>query len=228
MGCYFAERSPRRVRLLAARLHRHRRRRLRGVAAVATAVGDGDDGAFYDAWVAAGDRLHAEAAAPGPGHPRQRLRSLPGPPPPMRPRTTRSTAPRSSAPRSPPSAPSRGPRYGPRPPARPGLAPLASPSKAPTLPAYFLPADAAAPASRRPLVIVVNGYDATVTEVYFAIAVAASRRGYPRASSSTVPARAGPADRAGPALPARLGGGRPPGDRPRGDPARGRSPTGSC
>ena len=33
------------------------------IQAVARAVGDGDDSAFYDAWVAAGDRLAAEAAA---------------------------------------------------------------------------------------------------------------------------------------------------------------------
>jgi hypothetical protein len=32
------------------------------IAAVGAAVGDGDDGAFHDAWIAAGDRFLAEAA----------------------------------------------------------------------------------------------------------------------------------------------------------------------
>ena len=39
------------------------------IAAVGTAVGDGDDGAFHDAWMAAGDRFAAEAeAAEAKGH----------------------------------------------------------------------------------------------------------------------------------------------------------------
>jgi len=39
------------------------------VAAVAAAVGDGDDGAFYAAWLAAGDRMNAAAlAAQAGGH----------------------------------------------------------------------------------------------------------------------------------------------------------------
>ena len=33
------------------------------IAAVGAAVGDGDDGAFHDAWIAAGDRFLAEAAS---------------------------------------------------------------------------------------------------------------------------------------------------------------------
>ena len=37
------------------------------IEAVGAAVGDGDDAAFHAAWMAAGDRLAAEAEAAGPG-----------------------------------------------------------------------------------------------------------------------------------------------------------------
>lgn len=43
--------------------------------------------------------------------------------------------------------------------------------------AYFLPAFGRA-AETRPLLVLVNGYDGTVTDLYFALAVAAARRGY--------------------------------------------------
>jgi alpha-beta hydrolase superfamily lysophospholipase len=46
-----------------------------------------------------------------------------------------------------------------------------------TFPAYFLPAAGRA-RDVRPLVILTDGYDATVTDMYFASAVAASWRGY--------------------------------------------------
>ncbi len=46
-----------------------------------------------------------------------------------------------------------------------------------TMPAYFLSALGRA-GETRPLLVLVNGYDGTVTDVYFALAVAAARRGY--------------------------------------------------
>src|SRR5271154_3271312 len=46
-----------------------------------------------------------------------------------------------------------------------------------TLPAYFIPA-ANHSSEVRPLLILCNGYDATITDIYFASAVAGSRRGY--------------------------------------------------
>ena len=55
--------------------------------------------------------------------------------------------------------------------------PLRIPYEGTTLPGYFLPADGRA-GERRPLVIFTNGYDATVTEMYFACVVPAARRGY--------------------------------------------------
>ena len=50
-------------------------------------------------------------------------------------------------------------------------------SKATTLPACLVPAAGHAN-DARPLLILTNGYDATLTDMYFASAVAASRRGY--------------------------------------------------
>ena len=55
--------------------------------------------------------------------------------------------------------------------------PLAIPFEGTALPGYLLRAEGRERA-RRPLVILTNGYDATVTEMYFASAVAAARRGY--------------------------------------------------
>ena len=49
--------------------------------------------------------------------------------------------------------------------------PLRIPYEGTTLPGYLLPA-AGRGAERRPLVIITNGYDATVTEMYFGCAVA--------------------------------------------------------
>jgi hypothetical protein len=59
----------------------------------------------------------------------------------------------------------------------PPIAPLRIPFEGTTLPAYLIPAAGRA-ADTRPLVIFTNGYDANVTDMYFASAVAASRRGY--------------------------------------------------
>ena len=55
--------------------------------------------------------------------------------------------------------------------------PLRIPYQRTTMPAYFIPA-AGRESEQRPLVILNNGYDATVTECYFFQAVAVSRAGY--------------------------------------------------
>jgi alpha-beta hydrolase superfamily lysophospholipase len=57
------------------------------------------------------------------------------------------------------------------------VAPLRIPFEATSLPGYLLPA-VGHEDEPRPLVIATNGYDATVTETYFAVAVAVARRGY--------------------------------------------------
>lgn len=148
------------------------------VAAVARAVGDGDDGAFYDAWTASGERLAAEADAALTAGRRASAREL----------LLRASC---------AFAASYHPIYGepvdPRllaafrkqiaafdqalalsdPPARP----LRIPFEGASLPAYLIPAESRA-SQVRPLLILTNGYDATVTDMYFASAVAASRRGY--------------------------------------------------
>ena len=56
--------------------------------------------------------------------------------------------------------------------------PLAIPCDGVTLPGYLIPAQHATPGTVRPLIIFANGYDATMPDVYFASAVAATRRGY--------------------------------------------------
>jgi alpha-beta hydrolase superfamily lysophospholipase len=56
-------------------------------------------------------------------------------------------------------------------------APLRIPFEQGSMPAYLIPA-AGHEAEVRPLIIFTNGYDATITDMYFASAVAASRRGY--------------------------------------------------
>jgi hypothetical protein len=148
------------------------------IAAVGAAVGSGDDTAFHAAWMAAGDRLAAEAAAAqAKGH--------------------RASAAESWLAAAACYATSYHPLYGT--PVDPRLVaafriqiaafenglvllpdparPLRIPCEGTTLPGYFLPAHGRAE-ERRPLVIFTNGYDATVTEMYFALAVPASRRGY--------------------------------------------------
>lgn len=143
--------------------------------AVGAAVGKGDDDAFHAAWIAAGDRLLAEAEATGHRASRCRLtlwasacyatsyHPLYGTP--VDPRLTAAFRKQIAA-------------------FDAGLAlldvppvPLRIPFEGGTLPAYFLPAEGHA-GERRPLVICTNGYDATVTELYFACAAPASRRGF--------------------------------------------------
>lgn len=145
------------------------------VAAVAAAVGDGDDGAFYDAWMAAGDRVRADAdAAAAAGRPGASDLYL------------RASAFYASA---------YHPLYGT--PVDPrllegfrrqidafdtglalrGIRPASVTLAGAQLPVYLIPAFGHEN-EVRPLLILVNGYDATVTDVYFASAVAALRRGY--------------------------------------------------
>lgn len=54
---------------------------------------------------------------------------------------------------------------------------LRIPFEGTTLPGWFLPAERGA-RERRPLLILTNGYDGTLSDMYFASAVAATRRGY--------------------------------------------------
>jgi len=148
------------------------------IEAVGAAVGDGDDAAFHAAWMAAGDRLAGEAeAAETAGHRASAgelwlaaaacyassYHPLYGTP--VDPRLT-------GAFRTQIAAFEKGLARLPDP-----ARPLAIPYAGTTLPGYFLPAHGRA-GERRPLVIFTNGYDATVTEMYFALAVPAARRGY--------------------------------------------------
>ena len=148
------------------------------VKAVAAAISDGDDGAYYDAWNAAGDRLGAEAdAALVKGHVATAralylkasafygtsFHPLYGAPV-----DSRLTA----AFRKEVAALDKGLALGPHP-----AAPLAIPFGQTPLPAYFIPAEGFE-TKLRPLIIFNNGYDGTITDMYFASAVAASRRGY--------------------------------------------------
>lgn len=148
------------------------------VAAVAAAVGEGDDTAFYDAWLAAGDRWNAEAAAAEAAGHRVSASDL----------YLRASAAYASA---------YHPIYGT--PVDPrlleayrrqvaafddGMRLRAVPVHAVDIPfegarmrSYLLPAEGREH-EVRPLIIMVNGYDATVTDVYFALGVAATRRGY--------------------------------------------------
>jgi dienelactone hydrolase len=148
------------------------------IAAVAEAVGDRDNAAFCDAWVAAGDRHVAEAEAVlARGHTTSArelflrasccfalsYRPLFGEP--VDPRLTAAFGKQIRA-------FERGLGL-----SDPQIAPLRIPFEGTTLPAYLIPATERA-TDTRPLVIFTNGYDGTVTDMYFASAVAASRRGY--------------------------------------------------
>ena len=145
------------------------------VAAVAAAVGDGDDSAFFDAWVSAGDRLRAEADASAEVG-RLGASDL----------YLRASAFYASA-----YHPLFGAPVDPRlldgfrrqiqafdaGLALRGVQPAAVESGDARIPAYLIPAFGHED-EVRPLIILVNGYDATVTDSYFASAVAALRRGY--------------------------------------------------
>jgi hypothetical protein len=57
------------------------------------------------------------------------------------------------------------------------VAPLRIPFERTSLPAYFIPA-VGHETVVRPLLICTNGYDASIADMYFASAVAATQRGY--------------------------------------------------
>ncbi|MGV1792289.1 alpha/beta hydrolase family protein [Rhizobium sp. A37_96] len=148
------------------------------IRAVAEAIGDGDDAAFYEAWIDAGNRLSAEAeAALAKGHRVSARESylragvfyaasfhpLFGAP--VDPRLL-------SAFRKQVEAFDRGLAIGPHP-----VRPLSIPFATTPMPGYFIPAEGFEN-EVRPLIILNNGYDATIIDTYFASAVAASRRGY--------------------------------------------------
>jgi dipeptidyl aminopeptidase/acylaminoacyl peptidase len=148
------------------------------VRAVATAVGDGDDDQYFDCWIAAGTRLQAEAdASLQRGHVSSArelyLRAsvfygasfhlLYGAPVDLR---------LLAAFRRQIAAFDQGLALGTHP-----VQPQQISFEGRALPGYFVPAQGCETAVR-PLIIFNNGYDATVTDMYFASAVAASRRGY--------------------------------------------------
>jgi alpha-beta hydrolase superfamily lysophospholipase len=148
------------------------------IRAVAEAVGDGDDGAYYEAWMRAGDRLKAEAeTALAKGHVASARELF------LRASVHYGTSfhPLFGAPvdqrlldafRQQIAAFEKGLALGPHP-----VQPLRIPFNGVGMPAYFIPADGHE-TEVRPLIILNNGYDATITDTYFAAAVAASRRGY--------------------------------------------------
>lgn len=148
------------------------------VAAVAAAVGDGDDARFHEAWIAAAARLAAEAeAALGRGHVTSArelcLRASAFFAASFHPLYGAPVDPRLLAAfRAQIAAFDHGLALGPHP-----VRPQTIPFQGHALPAYLVPAT-----SRehevRPLIVFVNGYDGTVTDLYFASAVAAARRGY--------------------------------------------------
>ena len=148
------------------------------VAAVARVVGEGDDSAFYDAWVKVADRLAAEGQALA-----TRGRTV----------SAREMFLRASCFYSASYHPLYGKPVDPRLVAAfrkqidafnkglalrdPPVAPLRIPFEGASLPAYFIPA-VGHESAVRPLVICTNGYDASVTDMYFASVVAVTARGY--------------------------------------------------
>jgi pimeloyl-ACP methyl ester carboxylesterase len=148
------------------------------IAAVADKVGEGDESAFYAAWVSAGDRLVAEAETALADEHQESARELflrascfyglsyrPIYGEPVDPRLT-------AAFQAQIRSFDRGLALFARP-----VTPLRIPFEATTLPAYLVPA-IGHEHETRPLLILANGYDSNVTDLYFASAVAASRRGY--------------------------------------------------
>jgi pimeloyl-ACP methyl ester carboxylesterase len=148
------------------------------IVAVADEVGEGDASAFHAAWVSAGDRLAADAeTALADGHQESArelflrascfyglsYRPLYGEP--VDPRLT-------AAFQAQIRAFDRGLGL-----FAPPVTPLRIPFEGTTLPAYLVPATGHE-SERRPLLILTNGFDSSVTDSYFASAVAASRRGY--------------------------------------------------
>lgn len=148
------------------------------VLGIAETVGDGDDGAFHDAWIAAADRLMDEGrAAEQAGHGVSARESFlraacfygksfhPLFGEPVDPRVI-------AASRRQIDAFDRALALGDEP-----VAPVRIPFETASLLAYVIPAQGQA-STKRPLLILTNGYDGTITDLFFASAVAASRRGY--------------------------------------------------
>ncbi|HXX29100.1 MAG TPA: alpha/beta fold hydrolase [Myxococcaceae bacterium] len=148
------------------------------VRSVGQAVGEGDDAAYHEAWVAAAGRVQAEAdASLAKGHVKSArelyfrasvfydtsLHPLYGSP--VDPRLL-------AAFRKQSQALDQALALGPHP-----IRPLRIPFENTPLPAYFVPAQGFE-REVRPLILFTNGYDGTITDMYFASAVAASRRGY--------------------------------------------------
>ena len=148
------------------------------IAAVAKAVGNGGADAFHDCWVAAGDRAAGQAEAArnagriasarelfvrASGFYASSLHPLFGGP--VDPRLL-------AAFRKEIKAFDNGLAL-----FDPPIRPRSIPFEGGAMPAYFIPAVGLAGA-RRPTIISTNGYDGTITGMYFASAVAASRRGY--------------------------------------------------
>ena len=148
------------------------------VAAVAAAVGDGDDDRYHEAWIAAAARLSAAAeAAQAGGHSASarelHLRASAFYAASFHPLYGARVDPRLLAAfRAQIAAFDRGLALGPHP-----VRPQEIPLQGLGLPAYFVPA-MGREHEVRPLIVLVNGYDGTVTDMYFASAVAAARRGY--------------------------------------------------
>ncbi|MBR0649656.1 alpha/beta fold hydrolase [Roseomonas terrae] len=148
------------------------------VEAVADAVGDGGDDAFYDAFIAAGARMAAEAeTCLSKGH-RQSARELylrasvffgasyhPLYGKPVDPRLLAGFGRQIEA-------MDKGLAL-----FDPPILPQRIPFRGAAMPAYLIPA-VGQEREVRPTIIFTNGYDATVTDLYFMSAVAASRRGY--------------------------------------------------
>jgi alpha-beta hydrolase superfamily lysophospholipase len=149
------------------------------VVAVGQAVGSGGDDAFYDAWTALGDRMVAGAeAARAAGHRasarEQYLRAAVAYGSSYRPLFGAPVDPRlTSAFDRQIAAFEQGLALG-----APPVAPLPIPFEDTAMTGYLLPAEGEAGAKPGPLLILTNGYDGTVTDMYFASAVAATRRGY--------------------------------------------------
>lgn len=148
------------------------------ILSIAGTVGDGDDAAFHAAWTGAADRLMAEGSeAQSKGHRAtasevflkaacfyaKAYHPLFGEP--VDPRILSSS-------RAQIDAFNRGLALCDDP-----VMPMRIPFEGSSLLAYLIPARGRAQ-ERRPLLIVTNGYDASITDAYFASAVAASRRGY--------------------------------------------------
>lgn len=148
------------------------------IISIAHTVNDGDDGAFHQTWTDAADRLMAEgelAQSQGrrPSASEAFLKAACFYGTSYRPFFGAPLAPRLiSGSRRQTEAFNRGLALRQEP-----VEPMRIPFESGTLPAYIVPAQGMA-GKRRPLLILTNGYDGSISDLYFASAVAASRRGY--------------------------------------------------